>query len=122
MSKAANRLPGRRQLGVFWLWYRQDRDEWCICWYDRSARSRRRIGTGVGGGSPDAPPIEAAKALAAHFERHNRPVAPAPAEQALVSTVFAQCLEEPVPKLARASILATSLSLRERFFAAVRGV
>ena len=121
MSKAANRLPGRRQLGDFWLWYRQDRDEWCICWYDRSARSRRRIGTGVGGGSPDAPPIEAEKALAAHFERHNRPVAPAPAGQALVSTVFAQWLEEHVHKLARASIYASSVAHWERFFAAERG-
>src|SRR3546814_10506363 len=90
MSKAANRLPGRRQLGDFWLWYRQDRDEWCICSYDRSARSRRRIGTGVGGRSPDAPPIEAEKSLAAHIERPNLPVAPAPAAQALVWTVFAQ--------------------------------
>src|SRR3546814_9319110 len=58
--------------------------------------------------SPDAPPIEAEKALAAHFERHNRPVAPAPAAQALVSTVFAQWLEEHVHKLARASIYARS--------------
>lgn len=55
------------QLGDFWLWYRADREEWCICWYDRSARNRRRIGTGIGGGEPDNPPVEAQLARAATY-------------------------------------------------------
>src|SRR3546814_732075 len=55
MSKAENRLPRRRQLGNFCLWYRQDRDEGCICWYGRSARARRHIATGVSCGSQGHP-------------------------------------------------------------------
>lgn len=115
-----NRTARPCQLGDFWLWYRADRDEWCICWYDRSARNRRRIGTGIGGGEPDNPPVEAQKALAAHFASANRPRQLVQPEHALVSSLFTQWLNEHVVKLARATTYALSVRYWEEFFAQER--
>lgn len=69
---------GRTQLGQFWLWYRGDRDDWCICWYDDGGpdgvRRTGRKSTGIGGGSSDNPPKEAQDALAEHYLASQQPV------------------------------------------------
>jgi len=79
---AAGRHPGRKpgatatgatppaagerfQLGPFWLWYREDRDEWCIVWRNGSRGTRRKT-TGIGGRG-DHPPEAAREALADHW-------------------------------------------------------
>lgn len=79
----------RYQLGPFWLWYRADRDDWNICWYDGGAgggRRTRRKSTGIGGGSPDQPPKEASDALAQHYLAFEKPV------QAAIQSVYVEKL------------------------------
>jgi integrase len=70
-TKAGNDNASRVQLGPFWLWYRSERDDWSICWYDDGGPSgeRRtcRKSTGIGGGDRDHPPQEAEDALADHY-------------------------------------------------------
>ena len=67
----------RTQLGPYWLWYRSERDEWSICWYDDTGANGRgrtcRRGTGVRGGSAGTPPPEALDALASHYQESQRP-------------------------------------------------
>lgn len=86
----------RVQLGPFWLWYRAERDEWCICWYDDGGpgRSRRtcRKATGIcGRGEDDQPPQAAQDALADHYAEWRKPVEQAPKE-ALVEGLMADWL------------------------------
>jgi integrase len=113
------RTGSRYQLGPFWLWYRADRDRWDICWNDERTRSRCRLGTGVGGGDKDHPPIEAQQALAAHFAQWQRPVQARP-DDALVSTLFVSWLREHVAGKADPARYALSVKHFETFFARER--
>lgn len=102
---AGNRRSGsagnRVQLGPFWLWYRADRDDWRICWYDdgpgAGSRRTRRKSTGIGGGTPDRPPQSAQDALAAHYEAWRRPLQE-PVQEALVEALMADWLTEHAAK------------------------
>lgn len=68
---AGNDNAARVQLGDFWLYYRAERDQWFITWYDDAGggagRRTRRKSTGIGGGTPTHPPKEAQDALAEHY-------------------------------------------------------
>lgn len=101
ISRRASRLDvtARTQLGPYWLWWRADRDDWCICWYDDGtgtgspvSRRTRRLGTGIGGGGPDRPPAAAQDALAAHYLAHEQPKTK-PVSEVLVETLFADWIE-----------------------------
>lgn len=115
---------GRTQLGPFWLWYRANRDEWCICWYDdgggSKGRSTRRKQTGVRGGEADKPPREAQDALVEHYEAWRKPVQE-PVAQALVEAIMADWLIEHAAKnLADPVRYANSIAHWQRFFASER--
>lgn len=88
--------PRAAQLGEFWLWQRTDRgSEWCICWYDKSARTTRRLGTGVRGSPPDRAPKEAVDALARHYATaHEPPRANAAAADAGVLPILTAWLHQ----------------------------
>lgn len=83
-AKAGNDNPTRIQLGPFWLWYRRERDEWSICWWDDTADDGRgrtcRKSTGVRGGDRDSPPQEAQDALADHYAAWRKPEPQKPGE------------------------------------------
>src|SRR5690606_35243042 len=100
-GRAGNDNPARIELGPFWLWYRAERDDWCICWYDDGGpgRSRRtcRKATGIRGGEAGRPPAEAQAALADHFAAWRKPVEQAPTE-ALVEGLLADWLQLHVEK------------------------
>jgi integrase len=91
----------RVELGPFWLWYRRERDEWCICWYDEGAagRVRRtcRKSTGVGGSEDGRPPEAATDALAEHYAAWRKPVHQ-PVHEAGVERILADWLVEHVDK------------------------
>ena len=80
----------RHELGPFWLWYRDDRDDWAICWYENGAggngRRTRRKSLGIGGGDADKPPKAAQDALAEHYLASQRPV------QAPIADVYVEKL------------------------------
>lgn len=114
--------PKRIEIGGFWLWYRADRSEWCIAWYDKDARSRRLRSTGIGGGCPNDPPSEAREALARHFLESVQPAAPkaAPTEVA-VGDLLTVWLKEHVEKhKAAPERYAQSVPHLLRYFAAER--
>jgi integrase len=96
-TKPGNDNTSRVQLGPFWLWYRRERDEWCICWWDDTADEGRgrtcRKSTGIGGGGADRPPPEAEDALAEHYEAWRRPEPQKPGE-AFVEGFLADWLVE----------------------------
>ncbi len=107
----------RVQLGPYWLWHRAERDDWCICWYDESARATRRLQTGVGGGGPGDPPIEAQEALAAHFTANARPAEPQQPTEARVSELLSLWItDKDTLRLARAAQYGYSVKHWERFF------
>ena len=92
-------VTARTQLGPYWLWWRGDRDDWCICRYDGGAgtgssvsRRTRRLGTGIGGAGPDCPPAAAQDALAAYYLAHEQPKTK-PASEVLVETLFVDWTE-----------------------------
>jgi site-specific recombinase XerD len=92
----------RFQIGQFWLEYREERDRWCIAWYDRAARTRRRIQTRIGGGTKDDPPVAAKQALAMHHAANERPPEAAKPAEARLSPILTQWLDLKASKLARA--------------------
>lgn len=109
------RANGRYQLGQYWLWYRADRDDWCICWLD--GRTTRRKSLGVGGGSRDDPPEEAQQALADHFSRNERTTAyHASPDQVLIEDITRQWLTGHVEHLKDAARYANSILVWERFY------
>jgi integrase len=117
---SAKSEPKRTQIGPFWLWYRADRDDWRICWYDDGAgtrgRSTRRKSTGIGGGDPNNPPPKAEDALADHYAAWRKPVAE-PNEQASVENLIADWLLEHVdPNLNDPGRYAASVVHWLRFF------
>lgn len=76
---AGNDNSTRIQLGPFWLYYRAERNQWFITWYDDggSGRGRRtcRKATGVEGlGEGNLPPQDAQDALADHYAAWRKPV------------------------------------------------
>lgn len=126
----ARRAPGaakepRFQYGDFWLWYRSERDDWQICWYEAAGagRTRRtcRKSTGIGGGQPGHPPVEATQALADHYTANGRaPERQQPAE-AGVSELLTMWIAAPETlRLARAAQYGYSVRHWERFFEAER--
>lgn len=69
---------GDDKVGLEW---RAERQQYAVAWYERAARTRRRVATGVGAGEGADPPRTALEALAARFSARVRPaVAQAPAE------------------------------------------
>lgn len=113
---------GRRvQLGPFWLWYRSDRDDWQICWYDDGTGSgtRRtcRKSTGISGGRADQPPAAAQDALADHYAGWRKPE-PEAIGDALVENCLADWLMEHVqPHLSDPTRYAQGVGHWLRFFA-----
>lgn len=75
---AGNDNTTRVQLGDFWLYYRAERDQWFIAWYDDAGggagRRTRRKSTGITGGDPSNPPKAAQDALAEHYLAAQAPV------------------------------------------------
>lgn len=116
MAKPTSRF----QIGQFWLSYRTERDEWCICWYDRAANTRRRIGTGIRGGAADDPPVEAKQALAKHHAEHDKPAEAAKPADAHLSPILTQWLREKASKLARAEADGYAISHWQTFLDAER--
>lgn len=92
----------RFQIGQFWLDYREERDRWCIAWYDSAARTRRRKQLDVRGGSKDDPPVAAKQALAKHHAENERPPEAAKPADARLSPIMTMWLNEKASKLARA--------------------
>lgn len=81
----SNDNAARVQLGPFWLYYRAERDQWFIAWYDDggNGRSRRtcRKATGVSGTVKAGHPPQAAQdALADHYAAWRKPVEQTPGE------------------------------------------
>lgn len=101
MARSRSHAVARVQLGPYWLEYRAERNEWCICWYDTAARTRRRRTTGVRGGRYDAPPDEAREALAAFYLEESRPAEPQAKASVLVPELFTHWLRYHVLKLPR---------------------
>lgn len=122
MARPSARKPAPRvQLGPYWLWYREDREDWQICWYDDGAgagsRRTRRRSTGIGGGKPEQPPAAAQDALAEHYAASRKPE-PQAISEALVSTLLADWIEDHVnPKLADPTRYAQGMRHWLRFFA-----
>lgn len=109
--------PARIQLGDYWLDWREDREHWCIAWYDRAARTRRRRSLGLGGGTPDDPPEEARQALARHYLEAGREQQPAqPLGSVAVGELFTSWLSEHVSKKAAPERYAQSVEHWLRFF------
>jgi len=86
----------RTQLGDYWLDYRAERDDWCICWYDAAARTRRRRSTGIGGGEPANPPEAARAALATFYLDVSKPAEPQKPAEAGVPHLLAIWLRDHV--------------------------
>jgi integrase len=97
-SKAGNDNTPRTELGPFWLWYRSERDDWCICWYDDGGPKRKRRtcrkSTGIGGGDPDTPPAAAEDALADHYTDWRKGKPAETADAAYVEGFLANWLAE----------------------------
>lgn len=107
--------PGRTQLGKYWLWYRADRDDWCICWLD--GRTTRRRSLGIGGGSPDDPPEGAQQALAEFFTKNEQPTTyDARPDEVLVEDITRQWLTQHVAGLSDPARYANSVLVLERFY------
>jgi len=99
---AGNDNSARVQLGPFWLYYRAERDQWTIAWYDDggNGRDRRtcRKATGVGGDTADGRPPQAAQdALADHYAAWRKPVEQ-PAGEAFVEGLLADWVIQHVEK------------------------
>lgn len=115
MARGRKAKAGRYQLGQYWLWYRADRDDWCICWLHE--RVTRRKSLGIVGGTPDDPPEAAQQALADHFTRNERTtVYNAGPDQVLVEDITRQWLTQHVEHLNDAARYANSVLVWERFY------
>ena len=119
MAKRKGAKGGRLQLGRYWLWFRKDRDDWCICWLD--GRTTRRKSLGIGGGDADHPPEEAQIALAEHFTATEQSeVFEAKPSEVLVEDITRQWLTHHVAHLADPTRYAYSVLALERFYEAAR--
>ncbi len=96
MARRRPEATGRTQLGEYWLDYRAERDDWCICWYDAAARTRRRRSTGIEGGVPSNPPEPARKALAEFYLLASKPAEPQPPAAVGVAHLLAIWLRDHV--------------------------
>ena len=124
-GRAAKRAsaPQRFELGPFWLWYRRDRDDWCICWLD--GRVTRRTSTGFGGEGAD-PPERAKEALIDHWTAWKAkataiaPIAPVPPGDVLVADLTADWLEQHVAHLDAPLRYVDSVDVLEAFWDTLR--
>jgi integrase len=119
-NPASNDNATRVQLGPFWLWYRAEREEWCICWYDDGGpggkRRTCRKSTGIRGGAADQPPQEAHEALAKHFLAAQQP-AEQPIDVTYVENLMADWLiRHALKNLSDPGRYATSIAHWQRFF------
>jgi site-specific recombinase XerD len=119
-SRNTSGSQARHQLGKYWLWYRVDRDDWCICWYsnggDGGSRRTCRKSLGIGGGEGGHPPKEATDALADHYLASQRPEA-APIEQVFVEKLMSDwLLQHAEPHLADPVRYANGIAHWQRFF------
>ncbi|PZU10270.1 phage integrase SAM-like domain-containing protein [Sphingomonas sp.] len=119
-ADAGNDNATRVQLGPFWLAWRAERSEWTICWYDKSARTRRRRGTGVTGGEPGNPPPAAHEALANHYLEWNRPAEPQKPAEAPVAELLTFFLTDHAVHKADSARYGYSVQHLLRFFAEQR--
>jgi site-specific recombinase XerD len=110
----------RFQIGEYWLWYRDDRDVWNICYLE--GRTTRRRGTGIGGGGGYPPPESAQKALAKWvLDQDARQARAAPAEtlppgEVLMAVITTRWLKEHVAELEDPARYLTSLDVWKRFY------
>ena len=119
MGRRSKPKAGRYQLGKYWLWYRADRDDWCICWLD--GRTTRRKSLGIGGGYPNDPPEEAQQALADHFNGNEQTTAfLASPSEVLMEDITRLWLNQHVAYLADPTRYAYSILALERFYARQR--
>lgn len=115
MARRSNPKRERVQLGQYWLWYRSDRDDWCICWLD--GRTTRRKSLGIGGGDRNNPPDEAQAALAEFFTANEQPAQhEAPPASVLVEDITRQWLTQHVAHLNDPDRYAYSVLALERFY------
>lgn len=77
-----------------WLEWRVERQSYCVAWYDRSSRSRRRKSLGIGPGPEIDPPREAIEALAAHYADRPKPATPKPPAAVGIALVLSSYLNE----------------------------
>lgn len=109
------------RLGDYWLAWRTDREEWAICGNDKSSGFRRRKSTGIRDRGRGDPPLDAQKALAAHFaaaeQADDKPVARLPQDEARVSPILTKWLVNEASKRARAAQYGYAVKNLERFFA-----
>jgi hypothetical protein len=100
VTDAARAAAARKvRLDPFYLEWRADRQQYCVAWYDPVARTRRRIGTGIGGGDGIDPPVAAREALAAHYTAYSRPAAPQGPAEAGFSGLLTRYLDEHCSRL-----------------------
>lgn len=116
----ATEAETRVQLGQFWLDYRDDRNDWCICWYDHEARTRRRRSTGIGASEGVEPPEAAREALARHYLESSRPAEPQAKGNAVVAELMTIWQRDHVAKKAAPERYAYSVTHLLRFFDAER--
>lgn len=103
----------RWQIGPYWLWYHAKRSDWCICWYDPAHRTNRRVSTGIRGGTPEAPPLEAQRAL---FSRAgSMPADKSASPSPCLLPLLQRWLEEHASGLARADAYHISVRHFDRF-------
>lgn len=116
MARRTTATTARVELGPYWLDYRAERDDWCICWYDPAGRTRRRRSTGIGGGDASGPPEAAREALARHYLEASKPAEPQQPAEASVGHLLAIWQRDHVAAKADPARYAISVAHLLRFF------
>lgn len=98
-----------------WLDWRINRQQYCVGYYDRAARTGRRISTGIGAGEGNDPPVEAHEALAARFAERKRPTIPQAAAEVGVTTILTRYLADHSANISAPERQAYAVQQLERF-------
>jgi hypothetical protein len=100
-----------------WLYWRAERQRYCIARYDRAAGSSRYVSTDIGAGDGIDPPSAAHEALAAAFAARARPAAPAAPAEVSVSDVLRRYLAEHCAHVAAPERPAYAVMALEKYIA-----